>query len=714
MYRPVEKFPDFPKLERRVLAHWEETSAFRRRCEMNRGKQKWSFLDGPITANNPMGVHHAWGRTLKDIYQRYHAMCGHDQRFQNGFDCQGLWVEVEVEKEHGFGSKQEIEAYGVARFVEECKERVRKYSAVQTEQSIRLGYWMDWDNSYFTMREENNYTIWSFLKKCHDRGYVYKGFDSMPWCGRCGVGLSQMELHEGYRWVEHLSVIVRFPLRDADHEALLVWTTTPWTLAANVAAAVHPEMDYVLVKQGDWTYYVGAENWEGKRRIEVDETIATGKRRRTVTLPTIQNHLKRHGSFETIGRLKGKELLGRCYDGPFDELTAAQEPGGYPHPQHDLKDRTGVSCHRVIAWNEVTGTEGTGIVHIAPGCGREDYELSKEERLVALSPLDEAGHYQSAFDWLAGQNAHDVAEGIVKNLKEKGILLGTERYPHRYAHCWRCSTPIVYRLVDEWYISMDWREEITNTVPAVRWIPDYGERLELDWLRNMGDWMISKKRYWGLALPVWQCDRHRDPDPANRCEWFTVIGGRSELKAKATAGWEAFSGHTPHRPWIDEVKISCGACGGVASRIPDVGNPWLDAGIVPYSTMGYNEDRATWEEWFPADLVLECFPGQFRNWFYALLAMSTMMQEDRWADRTSGRSQVVPPFRTLLGYALVRDEEGREMHKSLGNAIEFNTAAETIGAEIMRYIYASQTPTTNLNFPNISADRRKDVVHLDE
>jgi isoleucyl-tRNA synthetase len=714
MYAPVDKKPDFPALERRILSLWRETQAFDRRREQIAGGPRWSFLDGPITANNPMGVHHAWGRSLKDMYQRYHAMCGQDQRFQNGFDCQGLWVEVEVERELGFESKQDIETYGVARFVEDCKERVRKYSAIQTDQSIRLGYWMDWDNSYFTMDDENNYTIWSFLKRCHGRGRVYRGMDSMPWCPRCGVGLSEMEMHEGYRWVEDLSVFLRFPIRGRDREALLVWTTTPWTLTSNVGAAVHPAMTYYRVRQGEWVYFVGAENWEQQRRLEIEEASSTGKKRRVVELKTLAQHLGANGAAEIVGAVNGEELLGLQYDGPFDHLEAQHQPGGYPYVDPEMADRTGVGCHRVIGWDLVTGGEGTGIVHIAPGCGREDFELGRETGLVAISPIDESGRFREGFGWLRGLHAHEVAEPIVKELHERGLLIGSERYPHRYAHCWRCGTALLYRLVDEWFIAMDWRDEIIKTVPQIRWIPDHGEQRELDWLGNMGDWMISKKRYWGLALPIWQCDRHEAENPDDRCNWFDVIGSREELEKRAIAGWSEFDGHTPHRPWVDAVKIRCSACGGNASRVPDVGNPWLDAGIVPYATMGYNSDREYWGRWFPADLVLECFPGQFRNWFYAMLAMSAMMQEDRWADRTDGRSAVVPPFKTLLGHGLVLDEQGREMHKSLGNSIDFNTAAETLGAEVMRYIFAAQNPTSNLRFPDIGPDRNPAVVHRDQ
>ena len=286
-FAKVETQVDFPALEREVLAFWERTGAFEALRAKNKGGPRWSFLDGPITANNPMGVHHAWGRTYKDAFQRYHAMNGQELRYQNGFDCQGLWVEVEVEKELKLGSKRDIENLvpgdpfaSIDRFVELCKERVDKYARVQTEQSIRLGYWMDWDRpedwqkppdqrrSYFTMSEENNYTIWSFLKKCHERGLVYRGYDAMPWCPRCSVGLSQMEMAEGYQFVAHRAVFVRFPLRDRPGENLLVWTTTPWTLSSNVAAAVNPDLTYLKVRQGEQLYYLAKGAFTAKRLEE--------------------------------------------------------------------------------------------------------------------------------------------------------------------------------------------------------------------------------------------------------------------------------------------------------------------------------------------------------------------------------------------------------------------------------------------------------------
>jgi isoleucyl-tRNA synthetase len=663
-FEKVDARVDYPAQERDILAFWDETRAFETLREMNRGNEKWSFLDGPITANNPMGVHHAWGRTYKDVFHRYHAAKGHDMRYQNGFDCQGLWIEVEVEKEHGFTNKKDIEAYGVGKFVEECKARADHYASVQSEQSKRLGYWMDWDNSYYTMADRNNYSIWAFLKKCHDEGHVYKGADVMPWCPRCGTGISQMEMNEGYRATEHLSVFVRFPLRDRSGKALLVWTTTPWTLTSNVAAAVKPDMKYLKVRCGDWTYYVGKGNFESARKQPVDGKAASS----APSLMSIQATFKSLGGFEIVDEVEGSALVGLEYEGPFDHFEGAT---------------VARDAHKVIAWEMVTESEGSGIVHIAPGCGSEDYHLGKTLNLPSIAPLDEQGQFKEGFGSLSGRSFVEVAADVAADLKDRGLLVAKERYVHRYPHCWRCKEELVYRLVDEWFINMQWRDRIMAVTKKVRWIPEWGMERELDWLRNMGDWMISKKRYWGLALPIWECDQ---------CGHFDVIGSREELEKRATSGWDDFDGQSPHRPWIDSVRIGCEKCGhDDVKRVKDVGNPWLDASIVPFSTMQYFEDRDAWESWFPADFIVEALPGQFRNWFYALLAVGTMMVDEA-------------PFKTLLGHGLVLDDNLEEMHKSKGNAIEFNQAADTFGVDVMRWMYCKHSPERNIAFGPVHID----------
>ena len=649
-FREVPTKIDFVKQENDTQAWWDAEGIRHKYLHRNDASdERFSFLDGPITANNPMGVHHAWGRTYKDLFQRYQAMIGKKQRFQNGFDCQGLWVEVEVEKELGLKSKRDIETFGVAEFVERCKARVEKFSARQRDQSIRLGYWMDWENSYYTYSDENNYTIWHFLKSCYERDWIYKGHDVMPWCPRCGTGLSEHEIvTEGYQERTHLSVFVRLPLVNEENASLLVWTTTPWTLPANVAAAVNPDLDYVRVEHEGQAFYVAKE---------AAKTAIRGEHRIT-------------------RELKGSEMIGWVYRGPFDDLPAAD----------DVQ-------HRVIPWTDVSAVEGTGIVHIAPGCGKEDFALSKAEGLQVIAPINEFGVYVEGFDWLTGQYVHEVATPIMRALQERGALYRGEQYSHRYPVCWRCGTDLVFRLVDEWFISMDpLREPMMAVTRQTNWIPSFGMDRELDWLAHMADWMISKKRYWGLALPIYEC---------KECGGFEVIGSETELQERAVEGWDAFAGHSPHRPWIDNVKIACKKCGEVVGRIPDVGNPWLDAGIVAFSTLNYRHDRDYWRQWYPADLITESFPGQFRNWFYAVIAESTALTNE-------------PAFRNVFSYALMRDEKGDEMHKSKGNAIWFEDAAEQMGVDTMRWLFSTVNPSQNVNFGFHVADevRRRFILPL--
>ena len=632
MFEPVNSRPDFIGLEYEMMKFWDEESIVEKYLNKNNdADKKYSFIDGPITANNPMGVHHAWGRTYKDLYQRYKTMQGYEQRYQNGFDGQGLWIEVEVEKELGFKSKKDIEKFGIDKFVELCKQRVDKFSAIQTKQSIRLGYWMDWDNSYHTKSDENNYTIWHFLKVCCEKGLLYEGNDVMPWCRRCGTGLSEHEIvTEGYQEVTHKSVFVKFQIQNTDNEFLIIWTTTPWTLPANIAAAVNPESIYIKVEQNQEYYYI-AKN-----------TVSFLK-----------------GPYEIVEEIKGETLVGMEYIGPFDNLTI----------QKDV-------IHKVIPWEEV-GDEGTGIVHIAPGAGKEVYALGKKYNLTTIAPIDDSGDYVDGFDKYTGMNVSDVNDEIFNDLKEKNILYKIEQIVHRYPVCWRCGEELVFRLVSEWFISVDpFREQIMDVTRKIRWIPEFGLARELDWLKNMDDWMISKKRYYGLALPIYKCED---------CNEFEVIGSEYELKERAIEGWDLFEGHSPHKPWVDYVKIECTNCKLPLSRIKDVGNPWLDAGIVPYSTLKYRSDKDYWSKWFPADWISESFPGQFRNWFYSMLAMSTVLENTE-------------PYQNVFSYALMRDEKGDEMHKSKGNAIWFEDAADEMGVDSMRWLYSRQNPANNLNF----------------
>ncbi len=669
-FKSVQSQVDFPEIEQKLLDFWYQEGIVEKYLNRNQNsEQKFSFLDGPITANNPMGVHHAWGRTYKDLWQRFFNMRGYKQRFQNGFDEQGLWVEVEVEKELGLKNKKDIENLvpgdehssssskfkSLEQFINLCKERVAKFSAIQTDQSKRLGYFMDWNNSYHTSSDTNNYSIWNFLKVVNEKGWLYKGHDSVPWCPRCGTAISQHEiLTEEYKEITHTSIYFKLPIKNRENEYFLIWTTTPWTIPANVAVAVDASAEYVSVLSGDQKLWV------------------MGK-----ALP----HLKEQGIFsndvEIGSTVLGSELVDSEYTGPFDQLEA-------------VKTALGEYEHRTVATDPVilpiTAEEGTGIVHLAPGAGAEDFALSKKENLPVIAPIDEGALYVAGFGELTGKHVQKVVQEIVDTLLSNDFLFKTQEYKHRYPTCWRCKTELVWRVVDEWYIAMDrpdssdktYREQMIEVTKQIDWIPKWGLERELDWLNNMHDWLISKKRYWGLALPIWECAK---------CENFDVLGGKDQLKQQAVEGWNEFEGHSPHRPWIDRVKIKCSKCGEVSSRIADVGNPWLDAGIVPFSTLP--------EGWFPADFITESFPGQFKNWFYSLIAMSTALANSN-------------SFKSVLGFALLRDEKGEEMHKSKGNSIEFNEAANKIGADTMRWMYVTHNPEINLNFGyNVASDIRR-------
>jgi isoleucyl-tRNA synthetase len=642
MFRALPSVPDHPAIEHEILGWWEDNGVFAKLREQNRGGPIWSFVDGPVTANKTLGVHTAWGRTLKDVFQRYKAMRGFDQRYQNGFDCQGLWIEVGVERELGLNSKREIEEYGLADFARKCREKVVWASGELTRGSKRLGQWMDWGNDYYTFSDTNIEYIWRFLKHVHERGWLYKGHRSTEWCPRCGTSISAHELVGNYEDRSDPSLFVRFPLLDRSGEALAIWTTTPWTLPANVAAAVKPDAEYGLRQDGTWVAV--ARDPDARFRE----------------------------------RLRGSELVGLRYEGPFDYLPAAR----------DIE-------HRVIPWDEVSLEEGTGIVHIAPGAGAEDFELSGVHDLPVLMPVDEGGRFDEDYGWLHGLSTGEAAEQIAADLAEHGRLLEAGEIVHRFPFCWRCHTPLIFRIADDWFIAVEeLRDPLVEANATIQWNPEYfGKRME-DWLRNMGDWNISRRRYFGLPLPFYPCS----------CGHLTVVGSKAELAEKATTGLDQLE--ELHRPWVDEVLIRCDACDEEVRRIVEVGDVWLDAGIVPFSTLGWQNpewreggyatgasaglsgadlpDHAYWGRWFPADWVSE-MREQIRLWFYSQLFMSVAL---------IGRA----PFRSVLGYEKMLDEHGREMHGSWGNLIPAEEAFERMGADVMRWQYCRQPPDRNLLF----------------
>lgn len=633
---------DHCKIEQEILGFWKKKKIFEKLRKKNSKGKPWSFIDGPMTANNQMGVHHVWGRTYKDAYQRFKAMQGYKQRWQNGFDCQGLWVEVEAEKEIGLNSKKEIEKYGLDKFSKYCRDRVYKYTKILTDQSIRLGQWNDWKNSYYTLTDENIEHIWLFLKTCHDKKWLYKGHNVQPWCYRCGTSVSQHEMADSYEELTHTSLYLKFPIIGKENEFILVWTTTPWTLTTNISAAVHPDLDYVKVKKDNEIYYLS----EG-------------------TLSAIGQQYK------IIEKLKGKDLVGLRYEGPFDGLKA----------QKGIK-------HEVVPWKDVGEEEGTGIVHIAPGCGAEDFQLGKKLKLPALNPIDEEGHFLPEYGFLAGKNVADTTDEIINHLGAKDFIFKTKAYQHRYPTCWRCKTELVFRLVDSWFISVKQiRPLMKKAAKKVKFYPEFASKNMQDWLTNMQDWSISRKRYWGLPLPIWECE----------CGEQIFISSKKELQKKAIQGIKQLK--ELHKPWIDNVKIKCPKCKKLASRVPEVGDCWLDAGIVPYSTLKYMYDKKYWKTWFPAEFVTE-MREQTRLWFYSLLFMSVTLENQ-------------PPYKKILVYEKVNDEVGRPMHKSWGNSIWFDEGVEKIGADVMRWLYATHNPSTNVNFGfKLGADVKNKLVML--
>lgn len=629
------------ELEHSMLDTWEKEHLVDQIIAKNKGNEMFRFLDGPITANNRAGIHHIWGRTLKDITIKYNALNGKDCMYQNGFDAQGMWVEVNVEKSLGLNGKPEILDYGLDNFTNKCMERVKYYANEITNQSKRVGQFMDWDNSYYTNSDSNITAIWAFLKKCNEKGWIVKKNRPMVWCPRCGTSISDHEMTGCYHDVTHTAIFAKLPIKGKDFKMVL-WTTTPWTLSANVALAVNPTLPYALVQ------------------TESGERLVLGKDALKI--------LK--GKYEIVDEFLGERLVGLEYETCFPELIEQQ------------------FTHVIVPWDEVDATEGSCVVHIAPGCGSEDFDLGKVHGLKEICPIDEQGVMLANTGFLAGKKTTEVVDMVVSRLDADGKLLYAHKYKHSYPYCWRCKTDLVYRLINTWYIKMDeLRPQLIEAVETVNFRPEFAKKRMIDWLNNMGDWNISRSRFYGLPLPFYVCDQ---------CHKVHIIGSMDELREKAIDPSLIDKLPNIHRPWIDDIQIHC-ECGGTATRIPEVGDCWLDAGITPLSTKKYFTDREFFERNFPNEYVCEMVE-QIKLWFYSTLVMSVVM---------TGKA----PYQNLLTYQYVLDENGEEFHKSGGNSLDVDDVADRVSAEAIRYLYAGANPSNDMRFGvNLAEEARKKII----
>jgi len=632
-------------IEKNILGFWEKNKLFKKSMKLRKGNKTFSFIDGPPTANNPMGVHHAWGRTYKDLYLRLKTMQGFDTRKQPGFDCQGLWVEVGVEKELGFKTKKDIEEYGIDKFTEKCVSSVLNYVKVWIDLSKKLGMWMDWENVYLTMSDTNIEYVWYFLKRCHEKGWLFKGDRVLPWCPRCGTSLSSHEVSSGYEMKTHPAIYIKFKVKGKEDEYLFIYTTTPWTLASNVAVAAHPDAEYVKVKLGNETLIM-AKN--------LVEKALSGE------------------YYKILETFYGRELVELQYDNPMKDLLPIQ---------------WNITGKVVLSEEFVSTEEGTGLVHIAPGHGPEDYEIGKQYNLPVLSPIDEDGRFNVDAGFIQGKTAKEANELVLEKLKERNVLYKEEEITHSYPCCWRCHEELIFRTGEEWFISSEEvKPKLIEEAAKVKWYPEWTGKSMKDWLTNLKDWNISRKRYYGLPLPFWVCD----------CGELEVIGTKEELKKKAIKGMEQLK--ELHRPWIDNVVLKCPKCGKEMRRIPETGDCWLDAGVVPYSTLHYFDDKKYWKEWFPADFITEMHE-QVRLWFYAMLFVSVTL---------NGKT----PYKSVLAHGMVLDENRKEMHKSAGNVIWGEEAIEKMGGDVMRWMYCMQNPGQPMPFGYTPAREVRKILNV--
>jgi isoleucyl-tRNA synthetase len=644
-FRPVDTKQSFPELEERVLERWREREVFQRSLDQREGAPIWNFYEGPPTANGRPGSHHVLARVFKDIYPRYRSMCGYRVPRKAGWDCHGLPVEIEVEKQLGISSKQEIEEYGIDKFNARCRESVFEYVEEWNRLTERIGFWIDLDDPYVTLDDDYIESVWWSLKQLWDKDRLYEGHKVVPYCPRCGTALSSHEVALGYKDVEDPSIYVRFPLLGEDGEeageSMLVWTTTPWTLPGNVAVAVAPEVTYVKARCGEEVLILAEPLLE---RVLGEEV-------------------------EVLERLPGSALVGRTYKGPVFELE--EEPA---------------NAFRVVAGDFVTTEDGTGLVHIAPAFGEDDYAVAAANGIfdptnagTLFNPVNLEGRFDRRVSGFEGQFVKDpeVTKALIADLEARGLLFREQVYEHSYPHCWRCDTPLLYYAKSSWYVATSQvRDELLANNETIGWHPEHIKDGRFGkWLENNVDWALSRDRYWGTPLPIWHCTK-------GDCSELYCAGSVAELRERAR-------GEVPedlHRPYIDEVVLDCASCGGEMHRVKSVIDTWYDSGAMPFAQLHYPfENEELFAERFPADFICEAI-DQTRGWFYTLLAESTLL-----FDRSS--------YRNCVCLGLILDPEGQKMSKSKGNVVEPWDVISTHGADAFRWYYlTAQQPWSGYRF----------------
>jgi isoleucyl-tRNA synthetase len=629
-YRPVPPQVDLPALEREVLRLWQEQDTFARSLAQRQGAPRWTFYEGPPTANGVPGTHHVEARVFKDLFPRFKTMQGYYVERKAGWDCHGLPVELAVEKELGFSGKGDIEAFGIAEFNAHCRESVLRNVDMFRQMTERMGYWVDMDHPYTTMAPQYVESVWWALQQIHRQGLLVEDYRVAPYCPRCGTGLSDHEVAQGYETVTDPSVYVRLPLTSGPHggAALLVWTTTPWTLVANTAVAVHPQVDYVVATNdadGSESLVVAEPLWEA--------VLGDG--------------------WTVVDRVPGSAMEGWTYQRPFELVE-------FPSP-----------AHFVVCAPYVTTGDGTGLVHQAPAFGEEDLLVGRAYDLPVVRPVGPDGRFTRDVPLVGGQFFKHADADLVRDLGARGLLFRHVPYEHAYPHCWRCHTALLYYAQPSWYIRTTARKDaLLRENERTTWYPDnvkwgrYG-----DWLHNNIDWALSRRRYWGTPLPIWRCDEGHE----------VCVGSLAELSQLSGTDQSTLD---PHRPYVDDVLLPCPRCapdsGSVSRRVPDVIDAWFDSGSMPFAQWGYPHaegSEESFEQAFPADFICEAI-DQTRGWFYTLMAVSTLV-----FDRSSYRNVL------CLGHILA--EDGRKMSKHLGNILEPIPLMEQHGADAVRWFMAA-------------------------